>query len=109
KSNAWLINVNMLALLITLYACSAANLGGLIADYNVRHCREVTGQGNPLDVAYLEEIGPSALPALLWLEENFPNNKLAIFTLEDRLQLDASKRQSDWRDWTFQNYRLLQS
>ena len=103
RSNTWLINANGLALLLVLYACSATNLGGLIADYNVRHCREVTGQGNPLDVSYLEEIGPSALPALFWLESH---DQKEILPRTLKSSLDA--RQKNWRSWTFQGYLLSQ-
>ena len=100
RSNTWLINANGLALLLVLYACSAANLGGIIADYNVRHCREMTGQGNPLDIGYLDEIGPASLPALLWFESQGP--KKIPTTLKFRLD----EQQKNWRSWTFQGYLL---
>ena len=101
RSNTWLINANGLALLLVLYACSATDLGSIIADYNVRHCHEVTGHGNPLDVDYLEEIGPPALPALLWLESH---GRKEILTGTLKFHLD--NRQNNWRSWTFQGYRL---
>jgi len=117
KSNRWLINMNALALAIVLYICSAANLGGIIADYNVRHCREVTGRGNQLDFAYLQSVGPAALPALEWLSANLlvqePStaNNIEIYNngvVLNHLRSDLQSRMTNWRAWTFQNYRISQ-
>ena len=35
-----------------------------IAFYNVRHAYEVTGDGTPLDLYYVNDLGPDAIPAL---------------------------------------------
>ncbi|TAL34593.1 MAG: DUF4173 domain-containing protein, partial [Alphaproteobacteria bacterium] len=40
RTNMWLINMNVLALAATLYACCFVNFDRLIADYNVRHAKE---------------------------------------------------------------------
>lgn len=115
RSNKWLINMNALSLMIVLFICSGTNIGGIIADYNVRHCREVMGRGNSLDLAYLQSIGPVALPALQWLSANLlvqePStaNNIEIYNnraLIRQLESDLDGRMHDWRAWTFQNYRI---
>jgi hypothetical protein len=68
RSNRWLINANALSLGITLYVLCFTDVGGIIAQYNVEHCAEVTGKGATLDLFYLERIGPDSLPALSWLD-----------------------------------------
>ena len=45
KSNKWLLTANFLTLSATLYACCYINFAGLIADYNVDHSLEMSGQG----------------------------------------------------------------
>lgn len=66
RSNRWLINTNSLTLYTTLYLCCFINFGSIIADYNVKHCREITGSGANLDVHYLHNrIGSAAIPALV--------------------------------------------
>ena len=72
KPNAWLWQFNALALLLVLYVGSFVNFDGLIAQYNVRHCEQITGRGQvrgrgpDLDLEYLERLGPESLPALEW-------------------------------------------
>lgn len=117
KSNTWLINMNALILLAALYACSIINIGQIIANYNVRHCKEITGQGVNLDFSYLVNIGPSALPALEWLssaiDTQSPDDVLKInprYNIRNTIRTLRSRldgQQNDWRAWTFQNYRLL--
>jgi hypothetical protein len=105
-SNRWLVNRNAAALYCVLYAACFANIGGFIADYNVRHAREVTGRGAALDVGYLQRAaGVNAIPALKWFDENQTRSTKAFATrkiLEKRLE----KSEKDWRQWTFQTYRL---
>ena len=64
KSNKWLLTANLLTLSATLYACCYINFAGLIADYNVDHSLEMSGQGTSLDVWYLRDLGPAAFPAI---------------------------------------------
>jgi hypothetical protein len=108
KSGLWLVNANILAAVALLYATAFIDLSGLSADYNVRHAREVTGEGVLLDVAYMRELGPSALPALDWFIANTPdsdNHRLAV-TMRSYLDSDLAYQQSDWRTWTLAGYRL---
>jgi len=69
KSATWLINTNGLAALVVLTGASAVDIGAVAADWNVAHAREAGGSGAPLDVCYLQQLGPSALTALATLEQ----------------------------------------
>lgn len=68
KSNEWLIGVNTSMALITLTLCCYLNFNGVIAWYNVLHCRQVQG-GPQLDSDYLLSLGAEALPAVRWFSE----------------------------------------
>lgn len=108
RSNMWLINVNALVLTGLLYACCFMNFGGLIAQYNVHHAREVGGKGVALDIAYLREIGPDAIPALRWyagaLKDGWSRGYayVVLKEMENNLERDTS----DWRSWTWRKERL---
>lgn len=107
-SNRWLINMNALVLVTTLYLCCFVNFDRMIADYNVRHANEVTGQGVWLDLNYLANLGPEAIPALRWFGENVhpasPTRPAAIATA-DKLQNQLLT--ADWRAWTFRRQALI--
>jgi len=64
RSNIWLLNINGTTLLMVLISCTFINIGSVIAQFNVEHCREVNRRGPALDLKYLEEIGTASLPAL---------------------------------------------
>ena len=115
RSTTWLINANVVTLLGVLYACCFIDFGAVIANHNVRHCREMDQQSAKLDLHYLKTIGPSALPALKWLSEKAlgavagtpltitaRNAGSLILNLEQRL--DYGTR--DWRAWTLRWHRL---
>ena len=68
RSGAWLINVNLAAAALVLAAVSFVDLGAIAARWNVRHAREVGGQGVALDLCYLNDLGSAALLPLLALE-----------------------------------------
>jgi len=107
-STTWLINTNLVTLLTVLYVCVFLDLSGAVANYNVRHAREVTGHGVTIDVAYLVDLGPSAIPALLWIrQQDLSETKRS--DLDQRLAVltaQLHRRQSDWRGWTYRNYRI---
>jgi hypothetical protein len=109
KTNRWLINSNAIAALILLGGCAAADLSGIVAGYNVRHCREMTGTGAALDAWYLEQLGPASLPALIWLQQQpvDPMVKKEAATRFSSLIDSLEARQSNWHSWTFRGYRLL--
>jgi hypothetical protein len=111
KSNRWLSSANLLALSATLYACCFVNFASLIANYNVEHSLEMTGQGVPLDTWYLRELGPAAFPAIdafLVGRDTFGNQAFGYVARgriadEERFRL----QQQNWRAWTFRDWRLM--
>lgn len=105
KSNEWLIGANAAALAAMLYACCFLNFSYIIADYNLSHAREVSGEGVPLDVSYLCELGPQAVPAIDARPELLRAND-GLTRVRDTLARRASKEAPDWREWTFRTQRL---
>jgi hypothetical protein len=109
RSGAWLINANAAAALLALAGCSAVDLGAVAASWNVRHAREVGGNGSALDLCYLNRLDQSALLPLIELESRpipAPLRARAAWTrnlLMDRLE----QRQGDWRGWTGRGARRL--
>ena len=112
RSNIWLINLNGITLLTVLLMCSFINLGSVVAQFNVGHCKEVSGKGPALDLKYLREIGPASLPALNWFQQHGRryNYKMSqVLKLETNLQDALSQKLERWRAWTFRRYRLSQN
>jgi len=119
---------------VVLYVCSFINGDGMIADFNVRHCREIRGEGVPIDLEYLEGLGPEALPALLWLDKKLGNGpkteamflphrqagqpalrlpglpayaaKEALNKTVWQLQQQLHDNLKNWRGWTLRRQRL---
>jgi hypothetical protein len=109
KTGLWLINVNTVSALAVLYACSFVDLSGIIARFNVAHSQELTGQGTPIDLDYLRELGPSSLPALNELIAQLPDGqtKTRASMLRGQLTIALVFQQRDWRRWTYHGHRLL--
>lgn len=106
RSNLWLMRANTIAAAVTLYACAFVNFEMLIANFNVRHCREVDGQGAPLDLAYLYELGPAALPALQEARVHLDGESRAdADMIAAALYADLDEQTRDWRGWTFDRQR----
>ena len=112
KDNRWLIQRNILTLGAVLYIAAFLNFDGYIARYNTTHCREVSGNGAPLDWDYLKELGPEALPSVRRLKDipdldvQFQANRhQAQAYLERQLQWQSS----NWRGWSLLHYRLRKS
>jgi hypothetical protein len=105
RSNRWLILANTSALAFTLYACAFINFPAIIANYNVAHCLEISGEGVELDRSYLKDLGPQAVPALdrynrhmkMWhFEPGYRDNVVATLDVE----------LGSWRSWGFRKWRL---
>lgn len=111
KSGRWLINANALAAAGILYIAAFTNQAGFVADYNVRHARDVGGRGQFLDMPYLDELGPAALPALDWFIARLHDAPHAGTAMQYRTNLYAKLvlQQQDWRSWTWAGDRLLAS
>jgi len=109
RSNAWLGRGCALLGLATLYACAFPDVDGFIADFNVRRCAEVRGEGQPIDLAYLESLGIEAIPALAWLKHHAYHTPTvaSAHELHSRLQARLSHDTADWRGYTLRRARLL--
>jgi hypothetical protein len=101
RSHGWLIRMNLIALLATLYVCALVNFDAVIAGYNVGHSREAGGVGVDLDGAYLASLGPQAIPALAQLTSN-PNLAARL----DPLLEEQARDMASWRSWSFRGWRL---
>ncbi|MFK7788732.1 MAG: DUF4173 domain-containing protein [Phycisphaeraceae bacterium] len=70
RDNTWLTAWAMGWGIAVLWVCSFVPFDPMIAGYNVRNCKEMGGQAGVIDVGYLEQLGPDALPAVAYLIEN---------------------------------------
>ncbi|MFA7237284.1 MAG: DUF4173 domain-containing protein [Phycisphaeraceae bacterium] len=108
RDNAWLVRVNAVAALAVCIVCMFIPFDRIIADFNVRHCREMNTGEVALDVPYLQHLGPSSLPALLWFADQnadmFKRNQARHAA--DALQTDLRQTLADWRGWTFRRAQL---
>ncbi len=64
RSNRWLVAMNGLVLLVTLYGCASRTFPALVSAYNVEHSRERGGTGEAFDLGYAMDLGPEAIPAV---------------------------------------------
>lgn len=108
RANVWLLNANVLTAAAVLYACGFLNFDGFIADYNVRHCREAGGTGSAIDLDYLRELGPEALPALRRIELHLtdPHQRRAAALAAQDADAELREALADWRGWTYRRHRI---
>ena len=111
KSAAWLINANALALAAVLAFVSVCDLGAMAAWWNVRHARDLGGQGVNLDVCYFQWLGSSAVMPLLDVEARSRSPQLrarAAFVRRQNVDV-LSRAQANWHSWTWRGARRLQA
>lgn len=103
RGNRWLIDANALATLLTLIGCCWLDVGGTVAWHNVRHCREVVGEGVAIDLDYLRGFGVETAPALAWLASHSRDACIAheARALADHQRVQAQAQLGDWRAWTW--------
>ena len=106
---AWLINRVAAVTLAVLFCSSLVDFGAVAAEWNVHHAREVGGTGEALDLAYLQDQGPSAMTALAWLEcqpldDTFRDR---IAALRELAVSNAKRQQKQDYGWTWRNARRL--
>jgi len=105
RSNGWLIRLNLIAVLLTLYACSLTNFAAIIANYNVSHSREATGKGVSIDINYLLSLGAQALPGIN-RSSRIGREDFTLIASRDSL-IDKFRRETaSWRAWGLRNWRL---
>jgi hypothetical protein len=109
RSAAWLVNANLLAVLLVLGASAWIDYDRMAAGWNVRHAREVGGRGTSLDLCYLGRMGDSALLPLIELETKAIPDELRdrVRWVRSNAYRDLAARQSDWRSWTWRGSRRL--
>ena len=108
RSGTWLINVNMVTVLVVLYASCFVTFDGLIAQFNVDRSAELGGSGPELDIDYLEHLGPEALPALVRFTRTAGPGESRRDAREavERLQVQLKDTLEDWRGWAYRRHRL---
>lgn len=114
KTNRWLVNMNMMALLAVLYGSCFVNFDRIIAQYNVRHAREVTGNTEkaPFDFYYMNRLGAESIPALEYLQTRANLTPDRRRMLRDNLVYQKTRLKNDarnWRSWTLRKYLLAQN
>ncbi len=110
RSNRWLITSNLTALGVTLWGCSFVDFSAMIAQFNIENSRELGGKGQPLDLYYLHDLGPSAIPAISYYLDHAagrPEAEMRDFDLlAGNMAVDFLHQPQDWRSWTFRDQRL---
>lgn len=124
RDNGWLLQRVALTAVVVLYGVCFVDVDRHIAEYNVTHCREVGGEGQPIDLAYLEKLGPAALPATQrlvetwapapgviesspsyesrsWRRDHTPYRLEEAQALAVRLERDLERDLAGWRGWTW--------
>jgi hypothetical protein len=109
RSGSWLINANLLAVLLVLGASVWIDYGRIAAGWNVRHAREVGGRGTWLDLCHLGRMGDSALLPLVELEARpiSPELRDRVRWVRSNAYRDLAARQSSWQSWTWRGARRL--
>lgn len=96
KSSAWLINANTAFAMALLLGCSFVDLDAMAAMYNVRHARELGGGGAPIDMCYLQRMGPSALLPLAELEQHPAPEAIHLMARQMRENAQVDAINADW-------------
>jgi hypothetical protein len=115
RSNRWLFGANCAALAGVLYISCFVDFGGLIADYNVANCREMTGRGALLDRQHLIRLGVGALPALRKSEvfakrdvHSPDGQRLYVWEQAAEAGMIRQLQTGGWRGWTWLGHRVKQ-
>lgn len=96
-----LITWNVRTTLAVLALCTLPNFDGFIARYIVAHCREMGATGQPLDIKYLQSLGPASMPALAtFAEEAPPEAQAAASGAHRSLAMELDRTLSTWRGWS---------
>ncbi len=106
RDNAWLLQRVALTAGVMFYALCFVNPDGAIARFNTAHCAEAGGAGGPLDLVYLESLGPESLPALGAFVSAHPVRTDAWESVA-RLQLRLNRQLANWRGWTWRRATLI--
>lgn len=106
RSNRWLVTCNLVALAAVVWGLAWFDTPAFIARYNVEHSLEVSGHGQPLDLAYMRRLGPAAIPALdAYVRSTGPAGEGAA-TLRQHFAARVEGALIDWREWSWRDQRL---
>jgi len=80
------------------------------ASWNIRHAREIDGQGAQLDLCYLEGLNGASLVALVELEQRVsdPVLKDRVAAVRTRQMATMQAHQAEWRGWRWRDARRLE-
>ena len=109
RDSAWLLRRVTVSAAAVLYALCFVDVDGRIAAFNVGHCAEAGGPGPAIDLAYLQELGPEALPAmdrLLAAASLSAETRQNAGVIHRRLEQRLDQRLDDWRGWTLRHHWL---
>ncbi len=109
RSNRWLVGANLCVLALVGAGSCFVDDRALVAGFNVTHSREVSGEGVRLDVDHLISLGPAAIPAIDRYLSHVATLAPGAMTLRHarrRLAEEHRLTETDWRSWTFRNWRL---
>ncbi|MGG6498499.1 UNVERIFIED_CONTAM: DUF4173 domain-containing protein, partial [Bacteroidetes bacterium 56_B9] len=79
----------------------------LIGRYNVMHSREISHQGTSLDVSYLIDLGPQALPAIDCFNALSGWKNPTLSNYRDQFASRLASELASWRSWSFRSWRLM--
>jgi Domain of unknown function (DUF4173) len=101
KSSAWLVNANAGAGLLFLAGCSAVDLGGVAARWNVTHQHDHA----EVDLCYLNSLNGAALLPLIDLEARTKDweYREQIGHVRMDVQTRIIAQQADWHSWTWRD------
>jgi Domain of unknown function (DUF4173) len=107
RSNAWLVSANLAALALTVWICGLINFPYLVASYDVGHADRLAASGQSIDLCYIVELGPQAIPAL----DRYTNATgkplpCCVGRRRDQFAAVHLRDAANWRAWTFRNWRL---
>ncbi len=113
-SRRWLINANAIAVVLVLTVCNIMDLRSVVANHNVTLALSAGTKPAKLDICYLFDLGPSALPALMRYEKNIiqmntaDKATVAVFAMHRSQSLSQMQdKQQNWRTWTPRGAALL--
>lgn len=112
RDNGWLLRRAAVLGVAVIYASCFVNFDGFIARYNVTHSAELraVAGGTPVDLDYLEHLGPEALPAVEGLSERLAGDHpraAEVRGVSRRLRSELREQTQDWRGWTLRRGVLL--
>ena len=88
-----------------MYGCALVNFSALIADYNVANSRNAGVSATDIDIHYLRNLGPQALPAIRRAVLLSPHDA-ALARIHNGLLDQQVSDMASWRSWSFRGWRL---